>query len=67
MSPKPYTFIFFKDPDNNCLPYKWQQVYFQITFKKSVLQILLQVAHKTYISGPFYEHANLPQNWRYFW
>ena len=24
--------IFFKDPVNNCLPYKWQQIHFQIKF-----------------------------------
>ena len=27
-------FIFFKDPANNCLPYKYQQVHFQITFNQ---------------------------------
>ena len=59
--------IFFKDPVINCLPYKWYQVQFQITFKKPVAQVLLQVAHKIYISGPFYEQANLPQNLHYFW
>ena len=59
-------FIFFKDPVNICLPYKWSKVHFQITFKKSVIQVLLQVAHKKYISGPFYEQANLPQNLHYF-
>ena len=34
--------------------------------KNPVVQVLLQVAHKTYISGPFYEQANLPQNLHYF-
>ena len=34
---------------------------FKLHFKKPVEQVLLQVANKTYISGPFYEQANLPQ------
>ena len=59
--------IFFKDPVNTCLPYKKQQVHFQITFKKPVVQVLLQVAHKhTFQDQPFYEQANLPQNLHYF-
>ena len=60
-------FIFFKDPVNNCLPYKWQQVHFQVTFKKICCTGLLQAAHKSFISGLFYEQANLPQNLHYFY
>ena len=33
---------------------------FKLHLKKPSVQVLLQVAHKTYISGPFYEQANLP-------
>ena len=62
---KPLYFIFSKNPDD-CLPYKWQQEHFQITLKKPVAQVLLQVTHKTYITALFYVQANLPQNLHYF-
>ena len=40
---------------------------FKIIFEIPAAQVLLQVAHNTYISGPFYEKANLPPNLHYFW
>ena len=40
---------------------------FKLHLKKSVGQVLLQVAPTTYISEPFYEQANLPQNLHYFY
>ena len=58
--------IFYKDPINNGIPYKWQQLHFQITFKKTCCTDTLQVAHKTYISGPFYQKANFPKNLNYY-
>ena len=39
---------------------------FKLHFKNSVVQVLLQAAHKTYILGPFYEEADLPNNLHYF-
>ena len=32
---------------------------FKLHLKKTVTQVPLHVAHTTYISGPFYEQANL--------
>ena len=55
-------FIFFKDPVNNCFPYKCQEVHFQIAFKKTCCTGTFAICTKDIISGPFYEQANLPIN-----
>ena len=60
-------FIIFEDPVNNCLPYKWQG-HFQITFKKSIVQLLLQVAHKnTFQDQPFLWTSQFTQKPALFW
>ena len=60
-------FIFFKDPINNCLPYKWQ-VYFKLYFKNLLYRYFckLHIKH-TFQGQPFYEQANLPQNLHHFY